>query len=396
MWRRLIGLNEKDFFEENSSFPEGREKLFPQLLDQFYVLKGLHILESDKKVLEKIAQTTDGVKLLSGLSQSGKYTLILYFPFHLRDWFLQQIEKVENSESPKLLKAFSDLFNNFDRNNWCYDRRGKKLEIESPRIMGILNITPDSFSNGGRFFDNESAYVQALKMLEMGADIIDLGGESTRPGSAPVSIEEEWKRISGVLSRLSREKDCLISVDTYKSEIARRALENGAQMINDISGLSFDKNMVDVIAKYQCPVIVMHLKGTPQTMQNSPFYSNLMDEIYEFLFQQIQLANNHGIQEIIVDPGIGFGKSHNDNFEILRRIREFGSLGHPIMVGTSRKSFIGSVLKKSENERIYGSIVTAIYSILNSVRLLRVHDVDETRQAIKLVNAIKNYKTASD
>jgi dihydropteroate synthase len=396
MWRRLSGLNEKDCFEENSLFPENQEKLSPDLLDQFYVLKGIHVFENEKEVLEKIAQKMDGVKLLSGMSQNGQYTLILHFAFHFKERFLSQIEKIENSDYRNLLRAFSTLFDNCERNNWHYHSRGKKLELNSPCVMGILNITPDSFSDNGRFLDDERAYNHAVKMLEMGADIIDLGGESTRPGSEPVTVDEEWRRISTVLSRLSKERDCFISVDTYKSEIARRALDNGAHVINDISGLSLDKEMVDVIAEYQCPVILMHMKGTPQTMQKYPCYTNLMDEIYEFLFRQCQLANKHGIQEIIVDPGIGFGKSRDDNFEILRRVREFNSLGYPIMVGTSRKSFIGSVINKPVKERIFGSLTTVVYSILNNVKLLRVHDVDETRQAIELLKAIKSYKTMSN
>jgi len=258
--------------------------------------------------------------------------------------------------------------------------------------MGVLNMTPDSFSDGGKYFDEESPLTHALEMLEAGADIIDIGGESTRPGSMPVSTEEEWRRISGIVNRLLKEEQVMLSVDTYKSEIARRALESGAHIINDISGLTFDPAMTGLIADYRVPVILMHIKGTPRNMQKDPSYQNLMDEVYDFLRRQCRLAEENGISQIIADPGIGFGKRPEDNYELIRRIGEFKSLGYPLLLGSSRKSFIGFGLKDPQADRRVASITSAIYAILNGANIVRVHDVDETRQAIQMINSIENFK----
>ncbi|MBD3224539.1 MAG: dihydropteroate synthase, partial [Caldithrix sp.] len=248
--------------------------------------------------------------------------------------------------------------------------------------MGILNVTPDSFSDGGAFYNVEDAVGRGLQMTEEGAHIIDVGGESTRPGAEPVDTEEEIKRIIPVIKRLRTQTSTLISVDTYKSEVATAALDAGADIVNDISGLQFDHTMVKIIEKYRCPVIVMHIKGNPGNMQLNPHYDNVFSEIYSYFEERISDIGQTSNDKIILDPGIGFGKRLEDNIQIIKNLQKFGFLGYPLMVGTSRKSFIGKLLKKSTEERLSGSIASELVSILNGADIIRVHDVKETVDVI--------------
>jgi dihydropteroate synthase len=256
-------------------------------------------------------------------------------------------------------------------------------------IMGILNVTPDSFSDGGRYFTVDSAVEHAMKMIEDGADIIDVGGESTRPGSEPVPLEEELRRVIPVIKEIVKRTDVPISIDTYKSEVARQALDNGAVIVNDISGLRFDEKMVEVIAQYNASVIIMHIKGTPKTMQQNPYYDDVISEIYGYLSESIERAQSYGIKQIIVDPGIGFGKRLVDNLEIIRRLREFKSLGYPILIGVSRKSFIGNILNLPVEERLEGTAGAVAISVWNGANIVRVHDVKEMTRVVRIVDAIK-------
>jgi len=249
--------------------------------------------------------------------------------------------------------AYSELKRikeNGNHDNWEFALPGGQLKIDRPLIMGILNITPDSFSDGGKFFHTDDAVTQAERMIAQGADIIDIGAESTRPGSVRVELEEEWQRLKPVLTQIKQITDIPISIDTYKSEIARRALDLGADLINDISGMTFDKEMARIIERAGCPVILMHIKGTPREMQKNPHYENLMEELHEFFRERISFCNQMKIRQVIIDPGIGFGKRLADNYEIIRRLPEFKSFGHPVLIGPSRKSFIGKVLKNETPE----------------------------------------------
>ncbi|MEN6519628.1 MAG: dihydropteroate synthase [Armatimonadota bacterium] len=258
-------------------------------------------------------------------------------------------------------------------------------------VMGILNVTPDSFSDGGMFFDHVAAVDHALSMIEDGADIIDIGGESTRPGSEPVSVEDEISRIVPVVRELSKQIEKPISIDTYRAAAAAAALDAGASIINDISGMVFDPDMKSVVARYKCPVIVMHTKGTPKEMQRSPAYEDLMGEVTEYLRQCIFDAVEAGIDErvIIVDPGIGFGKTVDHNLEIIRRLAEFKSLGRPILMGTSRKSTIGQVLGGlPPDERLEGTAATVALSIANGANIVRVHDVKQMSRVAKMTDAV--------
>jgi len=257
-------------------------------------------------------------------------------------------------------------------------------------IMGILNVTPDSFSGDGIYQDAGKAVETAERLVEDGADIIDIGGESTKPGSEPVTIEEEIKRTIPVIKKLSKRIDVPISIDTSKSEVARFALENGASIVNDITGLGSDRKMISVVKEFNAKVVVMHIKGTPQTMQANPEYGNLIQEIKDKLRTIIEKAVIGGIKKenIIIDPGIGFGKTLEHNLEILNRLFEFKELGLPILVGPSRKSFIGKLTGAEPDKRIFGTIASVAIAIKNGADIVRVHDVKEIKQAVAVSDAI--------
>ncbi len=258
-------------------------------------------------------------------------------------------------------------------------------------VMGILNVTTDSFSDGGRFFDASAAIRHGAQMLEDGADIIDVGGESTRPGSEPVGIEEEIRRVVPVITELRKLTNLPISIDTYHAAVAQAALDSGATIINDISGMMFDLNVRRVAACARCPVILMHIKGTPRDMQKNPSYTDLMGEIVDYLRGRIDDVIQAGVDEhsIIIDPGIGFGKLPSHNLEILRRLSELKSIGRPVLVGTSRKATIGHVLGGlSTDERLEGTAATVALSIASGASIVRVHDVKQMKRVVLMTDAI--------
>ncbi len=257
-------------------------------------------------------------------------------------------------------------------------------------IMGILNVTPDSFSDGGQFTDPNEAADHALQMMEEGADMIDIGGESTRPGAEPVPLEEELNRTIPVVEAIRKKSDCLISIDTYKSAVAKAALDAGAGVVNDISALTFDENMASLVAEKNVPVIMMHIKGTPRDMQKNPSYENLIGEIIDFFTEQTSLAKEKGVPDtnIILDPGIGFGKRLEDNFEIIRELRQICAMGYPVLFGPSRKSFIGTALNLPVEDRLEGTLASITAGIMNGARIVRVHDVKETKRAVTIIEKI--------
>jgi dihydropteroate synthase len=257
-------------------------------------------------------------------------------------------------------------------------------------VMGILNVTPDSFSDGGKFFNLDAAVAQALRLQSEGADLIDVGGESTRPGSDPVSAKEEIRRVVPVIRALKRVLRIPVSVDTYKAAVAEAALEAGAAMVNDISGLRFDKKMARVVAKAGASVCVMHILGRPKNMQKKPIYRDLISEIYAALKESIAIGESAGIlgAKIMVDPGLGFGKTVADNFEILRRLKEFKALGRPVLVGPSRKSFIGAVLGLPPEDRDAGTAAAVAAAVFGAANIVRVHSVGLMRQVVKITDKI--------
>ena len=258
-----------------------------------------------------------------------------------------------------------------------------------PCVMGILNVTPDSFSDGGKHNDIDKAVSYSLDMEKAGADIIDVGGESTRPGSKPVSLNEELARVIPVIKRLKSFLKIPISIDTYKPEVADAAIKSGAGIVNDITGLRYNNGlMADVVSRYKKKIIIMHMLGKPKTMNKSPKYKDVVSDIGDFFSSQIEFAVRKGIkpEKIILDPGIGFGKTPDHSIEILKRIKEFKVFGLPIAIGTSRKSFIGHLLGGvGVDERSSGSIASAVWAAINGVQILRVHDVPATVQALKVV-----------
>jgi dihydropteroate synthase len=259
-------------------------------------------------------------------------------------------------------------------------------------IMGILNVTPDSFFDGGKYINFKKAVERGLQIAEEGADLIDIGGESTRPGAEPVSVDEELKRVIPVIESLSKKINIPISIDTYKAKVAEEAINAGATIINDISGLRFDPQMPYIAAKYDTPVVIMHIKGTPKNMHINPVYDALIPEITEYLRNSIVIAKNAGVKEnnIIIDPGIGFGKKPEHNLLIIKNLKEFANLGKPILIGVSRKSFIGKILDDAPAEqRLEGTMAAVAVSIINGANIVRVHDVKETVKVVKVVDAIR-------
>lgn len=290
-------------------------------------------------------------------------------------------------------KAIEAALGNFDRETYKLKGVSRSWDISARAlVMGVLNVTPDSFSDGGRYKDATEAVNFGLKMVADGADIIDVGGESTRPGSEGVSIDEELRRIELVVEGLVK-GGVAVSIDTTKAEVARRAIELGAEIVNDVSAMTLDSKMADVISESGAGIILMHMRGTPDTMQADTDYKDLMGEIYGYLNERIEYAAGKAIarDKIIVDPGIGFGKSAEANCEIIRRLREFRTLGVPVMLGASRKSFMSVAGEyKDAGSRVMPSVGAAVVGFMNGATILRVHDVKETRAALDMATAIKN------
>lgn len=292
---------------------------------------------------------------------------------------------------PEVAGSLRRAIGSRDLKTWSVRGRKRSFEV-GPRtvIMGILNVTPDSFSDGGRFLDLDAAVQRGLEMLEEGADWIDVGGESTRPGAEPVDAASEAARVVPVIGALSK-AGAIVSVDTTKAEVARAALEAGASIVNDISAMSYDGRMAEVVAESGAPVVLMHTRGTPRTMQLDTSYDDLIGEVYGWLHSRVEYAVSKGIdpESTIIDPGIGFGKSGEGNIEILKRLREFKSLGRPVLAGPSRKSFLGRFSSgKGAGERLPATLAALAASVLNGASILRVHDVREAREASALADAV--------
>ncbi len=258
-------------------------------------------------------------------------------------------------------------------------------------VMGILNVTPDSFYDGGRHRGADKAVSNALAMIEAGADIIDIGGESTRPGATPVPLDDELGRVLPVIRGLRRVTNLPISIDTTKAPVARAALAEGADIVNDISALRFDPDMVNLVAAENVPIILMHMTGTPRTMQLEAHYGDVVAEVRNFLATRIDFATERGVkrEKIIIDPGIGFGKTTEHNLALLRGLAGLASLGQPLLVGASRKAFIGKILNAVPDERLEGSLAAAVAAVLAGAHMIRAHDVKETLRVIRVADAIR-------
>jgi len=283
------------------------------------------------------------------------------------------------------------ILKNIQREEFVLSLGNKKLNLtKKAALMGILNLTPDSFYDKGKYAQKEAALTRVKEMISQGADIIDVGGESTRPGATKVNVKKELKRVIPVIEKIKALFDIPVSIDTYKAQVARECIEAGVDMVNDISALRFDSQMKHIVAKYKVPLVLMHIKGTPKDMQDNPHYDSLMGEIISYLRESMRIAQEAGIDEekIVVDPGIGFGKATEHNLEIINKLSELKGLGRPILIGVSRKSFIGKALDLPLSERLEGSLAAACLAVTRGARIVRTHDLKETRRAIDLAQAI--------
>lgn len=296
--------------------------------------------------------------------------------------------KILTAGDEELGFALLNCINNYEK----YDEKSYKIgehvfNFKNAYVMGILNVTNDSFSDGGKYSSTKDAVKHAFDMLEKGADIIDIGGESTKPGSESIDVKNEIDRVLPIIKKILKKKpETLISVDTTKSKVAKLALEAGAKIINDINAYKADPELINVVKKYNSAYILMHMQGTPKNMQNKPHYTDVVKEIYNFLFEKSQAIKRMGINSLFIDPGIGFGKSVEDNFEILKRLEDFKSIGYPILIGASRKSFIGKTLKLEVNERDTASAIVEALAVRNGAKIIRTHNVENGVQICKLLN----------
>jgi dihydropteroate synthase len=362
---------------------------------QFYVLK-LDRLSKSQAVSIKTDLISAGVNFALQGEFAGGLSMIAAGS----RWAFEKLAYFENccsaKDVPAILQACLSAIENYVRTCFVVPYPGGELDLSRrTAVMGVLNVTPDSFSDGGDFFPAEAAVEHALEMAEAGADIIDIGGESTRPGSDPVSSTEEIRRVVPVIEAIHSKVSVPVSIDTYKPEVAREALSAGAKIVNDVTGLRENGEMAEVVAEHGVPVMFMHMKGKPKSMQDNPVYEDLIHEIYSSLAGSVEAALAHGIgrDKLIVDPGIGFGKSFADNLIILDRLHEFRSLGLPICVGVSRKSFLGATLGVPEpKKRLSGGIAASVIAVRGGAKIVRTHDVRETAEAVKVADAIEACK----
>ncbi|HEY4755095.1 MAG TPA: dihydropteroate synthase [Ignavibacteriaceae bacterium] len=298
-------------------------------------------------------------------------------------------EITEKCSEDKIIQNLLDkAINNFENyNSLSYEIKGKEFNFSSAYVMGILNVTPDSFSDGGKYLNPDIAAEHGIEMIDKGADIIDIGGESTRPGSESIPADEESKRILPVIQKILLERPtAIISVDTTKNIVASKALQHGAVIINDISGFANDIKLVEITKKFNASLAIMHMLGNPKNMQQNPEYENVVEEIYDFLEAQAEIAANSGINNIFIDPGIGFGKTVDHNLEIIQRLGDFKSLGYPILIGLSRKSFLGNILDLDVENRDVPTTIVETLSVKNGARIIRTHNVEYGVQICKLLS----------
>ena len=350
-------------------------------------LLALEIREFDEELAEgtrHIIFRNKEICYVTKTENEKKVDLLILGSFAIFKEIAKDITAVGNEDLGHKITTLLDIFSGKSKHQISLKK--KKIPFEQPIIMGIINVTPDSFSDGGQFFDKEKAIEHGLKLLSDGAGVLDIGGESTRPGSEPVDESEEINRVVPVIEGILKHMpDALISIDTTKSSVAKAAIDSGAMIINDISAMTFDKNMVKIAAEKKAAIILMHMKGTPQTMQKHPYYDDVILEIYDYLHQRIKFAEQNGVEKVIIDPGIGFGKRVEDNYEILRRLNEFKGLHKPIAIGVSRKSFLGKSLDLEIENRKEATLAAETMAIKNGADFIRTHDVAQTVTASKFI-----------
>ncbi|MGB9665416.1 MAG: dihydropteroate synthase [Ignavibacteria bacterium] len=371
------------FFQNYDSFKRifGDNKLAENFLYPTFALT--FIKKENSKLFDKINYffkntLYEKIALISG------ERIILFGDLNLIQTFSKELSIVENSVAINIEKQ---LYNYQRVDKFEYKIGRRIFNSKNKYVMGILNVTDDSFFDGGKYFSSSKMKERINQFYDQQVDIIDIGGESTRPGADPVPAEEELRRVLPAIE-YALSKGMIVSVDTYKSSVAEKCLEVGAHIINDISGFRFDSEMKNVCAKYNASVILMHIRGTPKTMQENPFYNDTTSEIFDELKHSIVNAEEIGIKQIFIDPGIGFGKRLFDNYEILNRLEELKFLGYPILVGLSRKSFIGKLLNQNPEERLVGTIVSNAVALIKAASIIRVHDVKEAFETKKIIETI--------
>ncbi len=379
------------FNPRNNSFRKlsaAKLNLSPDYFGPFAVAVEIHNVSSE--IIDKISRE----KNRPDIHIKDDYILI---PDHSADTdnICKYIQQCGLGSLAEKIKNIQNKINNYS--SPVIQAGDKKFSSTRAVVMGILNVTPDSFSDGGKYLNREAAMSHAEKMVADGADIIDIGGESTRPGAMPVAPEKEMERVIPVIELLkTKHPDLIISIDTTKADVAEAAIKAGAAIINDISGMTFDKRMPETAAVSGASVILMHMQGKPRTMQKNPGYENLISDIYFFLEERIKLAQEFGISQIIIDPGIGFGKSVKDNLEIIHRLGDFKGLGFPILIGLSRKSFIGKTMNLEVENRDIATITAETASIMNGAKIIRTHNVKNARQAAVMTGLIRNPERWTD
>lgn len=326
---------------------------------------------------------------------SNKVDLLVLGNFEVFGELAKEILAAGNEDLGYRIKK---LLTNF----YEYDNRTVSLYADEPhpvktKIMGILNVTPDSFSDGGKYADKSKAVERALEMIEEGADIIDIGGESTRPNSEKVEQEEELNRVIPVIKEILKARpEAVISLDTTKALVAEEGIKNGVKIINDISAFSFEPGILDVVEKYNVPYIIMHMKGIPENMQNSPYYEEVVSEVYDFLVAKMKAVKKYNLKNVIIDPGIGFGKRVKDNYELLQRLSEFKGIGCPILIGLSNKSFLGKSLNLDVDKRVQATLAAEMASIQNGAKFIRTHNVLNAVKAREIAHYILKPELLND
>lgn len=362
------------FFPEIFKRYSEKYKIFRELYENDLI--GLEIRNIEYKIAKKtkrIVLSNKEICFITEKNETNNCDLLILGNYLIFKELANEITSLGNEE-------LGFKINRVIQNLYSYDKKSFIInEIEFPLIksytFGILNVTPDSFSDGGKYYSKAKAIEHGIYLLENGADILDIGGESTRPGSESVSVDEEINRVIPVIQKIIELKpDALISIDTTKYDVAKLAVENGAKIINDISGLSFDPKMKELVKENNLPCVIMHIKGKPKTMQDNPFYKDVIADIYDDLYLKVNELKKNGINNVIIDPGIGFGKRVKDNYEILKRLNEFNGVGQPILIGVSKKSFLGKSLNLSIDNREIPSIIAETIAIKNGARFIRTHE----------------------
>ncbi len=381
---QIINLSSNDIFKKYSSiYKIYREVYQPHLI-------ALELRDMPAKIAGSVQKIVLGENEICYKSNDeNNKTTNLFIPGSL--WNIKEISrKILSIGDEDLGYKITNVIKNFEGYySKVYKIGSREFKFGSSYVMGILNVTPDSFSDGGLYFNTSDAAKHGIEMIDEGADIIDVGGESTRPGSVTVNESEELERVIPVINKILLSRpDAIISIDTTKKNVAGEALKAGAKIVNDISSLTYEPGIADVVKKYNASLILMHMKGTPKDMQKNPYYDDVVNEIYNYFYYKTADAVKYGIKNIFVDPGIGFGKRTEDNYELIQRLEDFKSLGFPVVIGVSRKSFIGKYLNLDVTDRDAATVSVESIAIKNGARIIRTHNVKYGVQVCKLLNIL--------